>query len=116
MNAGSLVRDLRNRGVVLEASGDLLNVDAPAGVVDEQTRELLSKNKPEIIKVLERERRRIEEADRRGLVIKWAKERGWITLHDPTTGGWHEVRASDCLPWVMDAANAHRRDKGGRTG
>lgn len=116
MNARSLVTELRKQGVALETSGDRLNVDAPAGVVDEETRQLLSENKPAIIELLERERRRLDEADRRGLVIRWSKERGWITLHDPTTGGWHEVRASECLPWVVDAANARRRDKGGRRG
>lgn len=73
-------------------------------------------NKLKLLKLLdwerECERRKLEEADLRGLVIRWAKERGWIALHDPTTGEWHEVRASECLPSVVRTANVHRK-KGG---
>lgn len=113
MRARDLLAHLRRRGVTFKADGDRISVDAPAGVVDGRLRELLAENKQAIIKLLEWERRKLREADRRGLVIEWAKERGWIALHDPTTGEWHEVRAAECLPWVVDAANARRRKVGG---
>lgn len=109
MRARGLLTDLRRRGVTLEADGDRISVDAPAGVVDGRLRELLTQNKQAIIKLLQWERRKLREADRRGLVIKWARERGWIALHDPTTGEWHEVKAVECLPGVVEAANAQRR-------
>jgi predicted metal-dependent hydrolase len=112
VRARDLLADLRAREVTLEAEGDRISVDAPAGVVDGRLRELLAENKQAIIKLLEWERRRLREADRRGLVIEWSKERGWIALHDPTTGEWHEVKASECLPWVVDAANARVRQQG----
>jgi hypothetical protein len=113
VKARDLLSDLRQRGVMLEAEGDRISVDAPAGVIDGRLRELLAENKPAIVKLLQWERRKLREADRRGLVIEWAKERGWIAMHDPTTGEWHEVRAAECLPWVVDAANARRRKVGG---
>ena len=69
----------------------------------------MRENKRALIRLLERERKRLEEADRRGLVIRWSKEPGWISLHDPTTGEWHEVKASECLPSVVKSAKAHRR-------
>lgn len=109
MRAQGLLADLRRRGVVLRPDGDRINVDAPSGVLDERLRGLLSENKPALLKLLQWERRRLREADPQGLVIEWAKERGFIALHDPTTGEWHEVKASECLPWVVDAANAKAR-------
>ena len=58
-------------------------------------------------------RRRLEKAIRIGLVIRWAEDPTWIKLHDPTTGDWHEVRAEECLPDVVESANKHRK-KGGQ--
>jgi len=59
-----------------------------------------------------RRRRRLEKAARIGLVIRWSEDPRWIKLHDPTTGDWHEVRAEECLPSVVDSANKYRK-KGG---
>jgi len=113
LRARELLAELRGRGAKVEAEGERLSIDAPVGVVDERLRELLAESKPAILKLLQWERRKLREADRRGLVIEWAGERGWIALHDPTTGEWHEVKASECLPWIVDAANARRRGMGG---
>jgi hypothetical protein len=60
----------------------------------------------------ERRRRLLEKATRIGLVIRWAEDPRWIKLHDPTTGDWHEVRAEECLPGVVESANKYRK-KGG---
>jgi hypothetical protein len=56
--------------------------------------------------------RKLEEASRRGLIIRWSEYPDWIKLHDPTTGEWHEVRASECLPGVVETANKYQK-KGG---
>jgi len=114
LTARELLSDLRRRGVTLRTDGDRISVDAPAGVIDGRLRELVAENKPAIVKLLQWERRKLGEAGRCGLVVEWARERDWIALHDPTTGGWHEVRASECLPWVVEAANARRRSGGPR--
>lgn len=53
--------------------------------------------------------RKLEEASRRGLIIRWCEYPTWIKLHDPTTGEWHEVKASECLPSVVETANKYRR-------
>lgn len=42
-------------------------------------------------------------------MIKWGKEPGHVSLHDPTTDEWHEVPVSGCPPWVLDDAKAHHR-------
>ncbi len=58
----------------------------------------------------ERRQRKLEEAGRRGLVVRWSEYPDWIALHDPLSGGWHQVRASDCLPSLVEEADrGHRR-------
>ncbi len=104
-----LLEDLRERDVCLEADGLSLRVDAPKGVLTGEEKQDLARNKQQLLKLLHWERKRLEEADRRGLVIKWSREPGWISLHDPTTGEWHEVKASECLPSIVESAKAHHR-------
>ena len=112
MNARILLEDLRGRGVHLGIEGDRLTVDAPAGEITEKLKATLADQKPKLLKLLEWERRRLEEADRRGLVIKPSTEPGWIALRDPTTGDRHEVRESECLPGVVQTAKSIERRGG----
>lgn len=46
-------------------------------------------------------------ANKRGLIIRWSKHPGWISLHDPTTGEWHHDRPSEYLPGIVEAAKSH---------
>jgi hypothetical protein len=112
MNAHALLEDLKSQDVRLEVDGERLVVDAPAGAITDDIRTTLAEHKPKLLKLLVWERRKLEEADRRGLVFRWSAEPGWIKFHDPTTGEWHEVRAEECLPSVVETANKFRR-KGG---
>ena len=114
MNAQILLKALRDAGVVLTPEEDGLHVDAPAGVLTETLRSSLVENKETLIELLERERIRLGAAERRGLVIRWSEYPIWIELHDPLTGEWHEVRASECLPGVVETANHKRSRKADR--
>jgi hypothetical protein len=96
----------------LEADSERLVVDAPTGVVTEELRASLAEHKPSLLKLLEWERRKLEEADRRGFVARRSREPGWISLHDPLTGEWHDFPAADCFPSIVAEAN-WRRKKGG---
>ncbi len=109
MSTAALVEELRGLDVRLEADGLTLRVEAPEEAVTDELRHTLREHKRALIRHLERERQRLEAADRRGLVIKWAKKPGYVALHDPTTGEWHEVESSGCPPWVLEDAKAHRR-------
>jgi TubC N-terminal docking domain len=109
MNASALLEDLRHRDVTLDAEGDRLHVDAPAGVITDELRAALVENKGRLLEFLVREQRKLDEADQRGLIIRWSEYPMWIKLHDPTTGEWHEVRASECLPRVIETADRYRR-------
>jgi len=90
--------------VHLRAVEDRLRVDAPASFDEEALRYTLSKNKAALLRYLRQEQQELEEANKRGLIIQWSNKPGWISLHDPTTGEWHEVRASECLPGIVEAA------------
>jgi|SRR5215218_1057534 len=120
MSAQVLLEMLRKRDVRLEADGGLLRVDAPTGVVSKELRDALVAHKSKVLKLLEWEREcercDLKEANRIGLIVRWSQYPVWINLHDPTTGDWHEVRAEECLPGVVESANKNRnkyRKKGG---
>jgi predicted metal-dependent hydrolase len=114
MNAHALLENLRTRGVTLQANGLTLRVTAPEDVATEELHQMVSRHKHALIRLLERERQRLEEAERIGLLIKWGKAPGYVAIHDPTTGDWHEVLASECAPWVIEEAKAHSRYAKGR--
>jgi predicted metal-dependent hydrolase len=114
MNAHALLENLRTRGVTLQPNGLTLRVAAPEDVATEELHQIVSRHKHALIRLLERERQRLEEAERLGLLIKWSKEPAFIAIHDPTTGDWHEVLASECALWVIEDARAHSRRCGGR--
>ena len=58
-----------------------------------------------------RRRRKLEEAGRRGLVVRWSEYSDWLALHDPLSGEWVEVRAEDCFPSLVDEANRRRKKR-----
>ncbi len=112
MSARVFLEELRERGVRLEADDLLLCVDAPAEIDNDELRTKLREHKRALIRLLERERRKLEDADRRGLVIRFAREPGYLSVHDPTTGDWHELQTSSCPPWMLEDAKAYRRRRG----
>lgn len=111
MNARILLTRLRAKGVVLELDGDNLHIDAPAGVITSELKASLVENKEALIELLERERVKLEEADRRGFLARYAKVPGYIALHDPLTGEWHDFPESECLPGVVESAKASSRKR-----
>jgi hypothetical protein len=116
MRVGELLEDLRRKDVRLKVDGLTLLVDAPSEVDAEGLAEILREHKRALIRLIEQERHKLEGGDCRGLVIRFARERGYLSVHDPTTGDWHELQASGCPPWMLEDAKAHhRRRRRGRT-
>jgi hypothetical protein len=110
VSALSVYHDLKARGVVLEAQGDHLKVNAPVGVLTDGHRTALKKHKPKLLELLSRPREEPQEAPERESVASWAGP-GLVKIRDPYTGEWHEWPVSKCLPGVV--AEADRRRKGG---
>lgn len=111
MSARDVLRDLREQDVRLGVDGLTLLVDAPRETATDELRDSLRENKRALIRLIESERVRLEAAARRGLLIRWARESGYIAVHDPLTGEWHEVPSSGCPEWVIQDAKAYRRRK-----
>ena len=102
--------DLTARGVNLEADGDALRVDAPAGALSDEDRAALLEAKPVLLVFLSRDSAREDDVPRSK--ARWAGP-GWIRLFDPIEKAWHEVPSSMCLPGVIAEANTHRKRKRG---
>jgi hypothetical protein len=111
VNALSLYHHLEKRGVILEAQGEHLKVDAPAGVVTEEEKTALVEFKPVLLEFLSRPREESQQAPERESIARWAGP-GLVKIRDPFTGEWHEWPAARCLPGVV--AEADRRRKGDR--
>jgi len=109
MNALVLYHDLKARGVILEADGESLKVDAPAGELTDEDRAALVEFKPPLLRFLSR---RIEE-EPKGEPIRRSRARwagpGLIRILDPFTGEWHEWPSSKCLPGVLAEADKYRK-------
>jgi hypothetical protein len=111
MSARALLAELRDRGVELIADRGRLQY-RPMNAVTPELLDRLRANKPTLLKLLEWERRNLDEAGGLGCVARWSKHPTWIELHDPLTGGWHELRASECLPSLVAEADKHREEGG----
>ncbi|MBA3474948.1 MAG: hypothetical protein H0T57_17290 [Rubrobacter sp.] len=48
--------------------------------------------------------RKLEYASELGLVARWSHEFGYISVHDPTTGEWHDVATNEVPDWAKREA------------
>jgi hypothetical protein len=47
-------------------------------------------------------------ADKLGLVARWSREFGYISIHDPTTGDWHDLAMKDAPAWAKKEARKRK--------
>jgi hypothetical protein len=47
-------------------------------------------------------------ADELGLVARWSREFGYISIHDPTTGDWHDLLMKDAPAWAKKEARKRK--------
>lgn len=109
MNALALYHDLKNRGVVLQADGDSLKVDAPAGELTEEDRAVLIRLKPVLLKVCRSRGPQEIADDGRRFKVRWSRYPGYTSLYNPVDGRWHDFPTRDCLPSIVAEANAKRK-------
>jgi hypothetical protein len=54
------------------------------------------------------------DADQLGLVASWSGEFGYVSLHDPNTGEWHDFQTKDAPGWSLwEARKRKELYKGG---
>jgi hypothetical protein len=113
VNVLSLYHDLKQRGVILQADGESLLVDAPAGVVTEEDKSALLEVKPVLLKLLSRiALREQEEDDGRRFDARRSRHPGYTFIYDPVEGEWHDFPTKDCYPSIVALADK-RSKKGG---
>jgi hypothetical protein len=49
-----------------------------------------------------------ERSSERGLVAKWSREFGFISIHDPITGEWHDIQTEDATDWMKREARKRK--------
>jgi hypothetical protein len=123
VTAQDLLTDLGRLGVKLEvASGGKLRY-SPLDRVDAATLERLKLHKLELIAVLSEPpveevprfvRQEFERASELGLAAKWSMEFGYISMHDPLSGEWHDLPTKKAPSWAKwEAGKRKELDKAG---
>jgi hypothetical protein len=95
-------------------------VAKPTALVTPEILEELRANKATLIEALRREpssaepdpppfiQRELDRASELGLVAKWSRTFGYVSLHDPTSGEWHDVATEDAPPWARWEASKRK--------
>src|SRR5215207_5490590 len=51
--------------------------------------------------------RELEQASELGLIARWSRTFGYVAIHDPTTGEWHDLLTKEAPGWAK--REAHKR-------
>lgn len=108
MNALKLIHDLEKRDIRLDADGDNLKVDTPAGVLTEEDRAALLEAKPALLRLLYRAQQEPEDDGRR-FRARPSRHPGYTSLYDPIGDEWHDFPTKDCYPSVVALAGGRRK-------
>jgi hypothetical protein len=54
------------------------------------------------------------EPERLGLIATWSAQFGYVSMHDPATGEWHDLQTKDVPEWAV--GEARRRKEQYRSG
>jgi hypothetical protein len=126
--ARSLLADLRDRGVKVEASSGGKLRYAPRSEIDKPTLVRLRLYKQTLLSILQGipvedppdddvppfVHKEIERASELGLVARWSRHFGYISIHDPTTAEWWDLQIKDAPGWAK--WEAHKRKELSRDG
>src|SRR5919112_4760843 len=48
------------------------------------------------------------EPERLGLIATWSAQFGYVSMHDPATGEWHELQTKDAPEWAVGEARRRK--------
>ena len=110
MTALQLYHELKKRDIRLEADGENLKVDAPAGMLTDEHRAALLECKPVLLGFLARQRdhQEPENANRR-FDARPSPHPGYTSLYDPVEDRWHDFPTKDCYPTVVALAGGQEQ-------
>ena len=124
MSAAALLEDLKDRGAAVWTEGDKLKYAGPKDALGPDVVRQLGEHKAEIVALLaERQRpagreaategsaevadlsgftkQKLEKASALGLVARWSRHFGYISIHDPVDGTWHDLPTGDAPDWSV---------------
>jgi hypothetical protein len=52
--------------------------------------------------------RQLNRASELGLVAKWSRTFGYVSLHDPVDGSWHDIPTKDAEGWMLWEASKRK--------
>lgn len=99
MTPGEVLARLERTGITLTLDGSDL-VARPTSAVDGEIVEILRENKADLVEALQARMQALASASSLGLVAQWSREFGYISIHDPTTGEWHDISWKDAPEWA----------------
>jgi hypothetical protein len=108
VNALNLYHDHKKRGVLLDAEGEKLRVDAPAGELTDDDRAALTELKPMLMRFIAGR----PQDDGRRFEARPSRYPGYTSLYDPVSDEWHDVPTRDCFTSIVEEANGERRTGG----
>ncbi len=76
--------------------------------VDTFTGEGVNAVKDPPAKLPPRARRSLEAASSLGLVATWSREFGFVSIHDPLEGEWHDIATKEAPDWAVREARKRR--------
>lgn len=91
-------------------------VAKPTALVSPEILEELRANKATLIEALRDGepdlppfiQRQLDRASELGLVAKWSRTFGYVSLHDPVDGSWHDIPTEDAEGWMLWEASKRK--------
>lgn len=114
MSARTLLNEIKLKGVRLWIEDGNIGYSGPKNTLTPEVLERMRKHKAGLLNLLQDEELRHGDIWNRGLDARYSYHKGYIKLHDPTTGEIHDFPKRDCFGSIIQDANAKlRNSKGG---
>jgi len=99
MTAGQVLSVLAKAEISLTFSGGDL-IARPTALVTEDVQAFIKEYKSDLIAHLY--------DDGLGLIAKWSHAFGYVSMHDPLTGEWHDLPVKDAPGWALPEARKRK--------
>ena len=106
MGTAELLEEVKAAGVTVTYSPDTDKLIArPTSRVTPEIVAALRERKGEVIQALHP---KTTQAAELGLVSKWARTLGFVSIHDPTSGKWCDLQVADAPDWATREARKRK--------
>jgi hypothetical protein len=98
-NIAAALREGQNRLPIGPAEKPKTPINPTAKTAETPPRE--RRRNPSAPETLTAKTAKTTEAGRLGLIATWSIEFGYVSLHDPMTGEWYDLRVADAPGWAL---------------